>query len=174
VEDKKELTIREFLKKYDAGEFKNPDVDTQIAAGWYDWFCSDKALFHRTKTLVGKLKQIVNSVKIDQDNCYVFFKNNCPMVGELYDDFRICDIETRDVIWTIVPKSGHSICEGKGEVWGKVNDFKEVIVEGTWEDILQYFNPEYIKLEDRKLEKMLKEANEINKQFDAVNHAILG
>ena len=50
------------------------------------------------------------------------------MSGPLYDDFRICDVETGDVIWTVTPKCGHS---GKAEVWGRQNDFKGPIAVGT-------------------------------------------
>jgi hypothetical protein len=50
------------------------------------------------------------------------------MNGPLYDDFRICDIETGDVIWTVTPKCGHS---GKAEIWGTVNNFKEAIAIGN-------------------------------------------
>jgi hypothetical protein len=49
------------------------------------------------------------------------------MVGSLYDDFRICDIETGDVIWTVVPKCSHS---GLAEVWGKQNGFKGAVITG--------------------------------------------
>ena len=50
-----------------------------------------------------------------------------PEYGPLYDDFRICDVETGNVIYTVTPKSGHS---GEAEIWGKENDFKCPIVTG--------------------------------------------
>ena len=135
-----EMTIREFLKKFDEGVFDNPDVTFQIEAGWYDWFCNNKSLCNKTKSLTKKLKQIVNSPKINQDTQYVFFKNNCPLYGSLYDDFRICDIETGNVIYTITPKSGHKVHNGLGNVWGKENDFKDPLIEGTWKEIKKWFN----------------------------------
>ena len=57
---------------------------------WYDWFCSDKALVNRGKSLLTKLNGIADSKKFDKHKCYVFFKNNCPAAGRLFDDFRIC------------------------------------------------------------------------------------
>ena len=136
----KDRSIREFLKMYDEGKFNSPDVQAQIEAGWYDWFCKDTSLANKTKKLVSKLKQIVNSPKIDQDKMYVFFKNNCPVFGSLYDDFRICSLETGDVIYTITPASGHNSDKGTATLWGKENNFHEAIIEGTWEDIKNYFN----------------------------------
>ena len=41
-----------------------------------------------------------------------------------------------DVIYNIVPRSGHS---GKAEVWGKENGFKAPLVQGTWKDIKKFF-----------------------------------
>ena len=49
------------------------------------------------------------------------------MKGSLYDDFRICDLETGDVIWNVTAKSGHT---HQAEVWGRVNDFKEPVAVG--------------------------------------------
>lgn len=105
---------------------------------WYDWFCKDTSLPGKTVTLVRKLKQIAFSPKFDLAKTYIFFKNNCPMYGDfkLYDDFRICDIETGDVLFTVTPRDPY----GKAEVWGKENEFKEAIVSGTWKDVLTFFN----------------------------------
>ena len=115
----KRMCIEEYLRRFDQGDFNSPDVDTQINAGWYDWFCKDTSLRNKTYKLTGYLKQIVKSKKIDVKNNYVFFKNNCPCVGSLYDDSRICDLENGNIIYTIIPRSGHTVMKGKGIVTGK-------------------------------------------------------
>ncbi len=57
------------------------------------------------------------------------------MVGPLYDDFRICDIENGDVQYTVTSKCGHT---GKAEVWGRSNSFKEAIKTGkTFSELLK-------------------------------------
>jgi hypothetical protein len=38
---------------------------------------------------------------------YVLFQNCCPGEGSLYDEFKICDMEMGDIIYTVVQKSGH-------------------------------------------------------------------
>lgn len=106
---------------------------------WYDWFCRDSALYNKGVNLITKLARIVkvNNGKFDPEKTYVFFKNNCPCVGRLYDDFRICDIESGDVIYTVIPNYRGS---GKAELWGRVNDFKEPILKDcSWKDIVNYF-----------------------------------
>ena len=40
----KNITVREWIDKFNHGEFDNEDFKTQCAAGWYDWFCSTKSL----------------------------------------------------------------------------------------------------------------------------------
>ena len=72
------------------------------------------------------VERFVKAKNIDATKNYTFFKNNCPMQGPLYDDFRICDIETGDVVYTVSPKSGHT---GLAEVWGSANDFKGPLAE---------------------------------------------
>ena len=123
-------TIAYILENYD-----NYDVMDL----WYDWFCKELSLERKGKDLLKKLKMIASSKKFDNDKCYVFFKNNCPLRGNLYDDFRICDKETGDVLYCVVPKSGHKCFNGMGQVYGIDNDFKEPLVQGTWKDIKKWF-----------------------------------
>ena len=89
---------------------------------FYDWFCKDSSLRNKSWKLMKQVKTFLkHNPQIDLLEHYVFFKNNCPMRGPLYDDFRICNIETGDVVFTVIPKCGHS---GLAEIWGRENDFK--------------------------------------------------
>ena len=106
---------------------------------WYDWFCRESSLKRKGEALLKKLELIASSNKFNNDKCYVFFKNNCPCVGNLYDDFRICDKETGDVLYCVIPKSGHKCDKGHAQVYGVDNDFREPIVEGTWREVKAWF-----------------------------------
>ncbi len=89
---------------------------------FYDWFCKPSSLRNKSWKLMKQVKTFLkHNPQIDLLEHYVFFKNNCPMFGPLYDDFRICNIETGDVVFTVIPKCGHS---GLAEIWGRENDFK--------------------------------------------------
>ena len=89
---------------------------------FYDWFCKDSSLERKSWNLMKKVKTFLkHNPDIDLLTHYVFFKNNCPMRGPLYDDFRICNIETGDVVYTVIPKCGHS---GLAEMWGRENGFE--------------------------------------------------
>jgi hypothetical protein len=103
------------------------DSDGQATScfNFYDWFCKDSSLERKGKRLMKMVNTWVDKRVTDTDKVYVFFKNNCTGGGKLYDDFRICDLETGDVIYTVIPKCGHS---GKAEVWGRENGFKEALV----------------------------------------------
>ena len=133
------VSLKQWIENYNNHDYDNSDFDTQCRAGWYDWFCSDKSLANRLKKLAPKVIRISKSAKVNPETMYVFFKNNCPMNGDLYDDFRICDMKTGDVIFTVVPRSGHKIDEGLGEVWGKENGWDGAIMRGNMKEIYEYF-----------------------------------
>lgn len=86
MHNSKIMTLREFKQRFEAGHFAATDFDTQVEAGWYDWFCSTEALAGRLKRLYPIIRMIDNDFLLD--NYYLWFKNNCPCAGSLYDDIR--------------------------------------------------------------------------------------
>ena len=104
---------------------------------FFDWFCKETTLKKKASELMPKVIKFAKFKRIDLDSHYVWFKNNCPMNGSLYDDFRICDLATGDVIYTVVPKCGHLGNAGKAEIWGKKNNFEGPIrTAGSWKDLI--------------------------------------
>jgi hypothetical protein len=134
-----ELSVREFIQNYENGKYNNPDFNTMVSAGWYDWFCEDAELKPRLDAMFPKVKELASSSKINMDTMYVFFKNNCPGIGEIYDDFRFCKIRNGDVVYTVIPASGHKRDKGLSELWGSENNFKGALAKGNWHDIQEYF-----------------------------------
>jgi hypothetical protein len=122
------VTLTQQLEAFKNNVIIDSSGEENDCYNFYDWFCSDKALKAKSEKLFRMVKRWVEKRNTDTDKVYVFFKNNCPMNGSLYDDFRICDIETGNVIWTVTPRCGHS---GLAEVWGRQNDFKEAIAKGN-------------------------------------------
>lgn len=89
-----EISIRQWQNNYKNGLYNNPNRQTMCDAGWYDWFCNDSSLKGRLDKMAKIIMKIQDGGRVDLDNYYVWFKNNCPLAYPLYDDFRIADRET--------------------------------------------------------------------------------
>lgn len=135
---------------------------------WYDWFCKDKSLVGKAKLLLNRLNTLVkanNNKLFDPRKCYVFFKNNCPVCGSLYDDFRICSMEKEEVIYTIVPSLGYDGDDyHKAEIF-RVEDMNSKVLN-SWKDITEYFKNTTKELENAEIEENLK-----NKEAEKVEEA---
>ena len=110
----KKVNLAEQLNAFASGRIIDSEGDQNTCFNFYDWFCKDSALERKANILFPKVKKFIESTRVDILDTYMFFKNNCPVNGPLYDDFRICD--ENGVLFTVIPKCGHS---GKAEIWGK-------------------------------------------------------
>ncbi len=125
-----EININEWMRNYDAGKYDSSDIDTQMKAGWFDWFCEDKNLLPRLKSMIPMLKECVEA--LGEDFCsthYLMFKNNCPMQGDLYDDFRIVEIKTGDVSFTIAPRKSSANYYSEVLLYKYVRRIEEIVIK---------------------------------------------
>jgi hypothetical protein len=124
----KNISLKQQLEAFKNGTILASDGTMDWCFNFYDWFCKDSSLENKAKRLFPMVAKFVNIHReIDTEKVYVFFKNNCPVNGPLYDDFRICDRETGDVLWTVIPKSGHS---GMFEAYSRSYGFSEPVYKG--------------------------------------------
>jgi len=95
------FSIRQFIS--------DPDNNRDSCWNFYDWFCKDNSLERRARSFIPKLKFLVKEGILDPDNLYAWFKNNCPCVGNLYDDVRISTIDDDNrFLGGFCPRSGHA------------------------------------------------------------------
>ena len=82
--------------------------DHAVTNMWMDWWCTDGALYNRTKAMVPTIRRLANSTMVDPDRDELVMKNNQPAwIDNTYDDFRICDRDTGDVKFTVIPRWPH-------------------------------------------------------------------
>lgn len=139
---KENISVREWIVRFNNGEFESKDFKTQINAGWYDWFCKDTSLGGKTKRMGNIVKRIKDNGKVDLDNCYVWFKNNCPLNGPLYDDFRFAKLDTGEVQFTIQLNCCWN--NHKYTVYGRKNNFEVPLFEcDSSRELVKWLNEEW-------------------------------
>ena len=83
---------------------------------------------------VPKLKFLVKEGILDPDKVTVWFKNNCPAYGSLYDDIRINAIDDEETyLGGFCPVTGHKDMENKCDIWTLKNGFEPTEFK-TWTD----------------------------------------
>ena len=73
------IPVHRWIDEFLEGNFDESDVKTQIKAGWYDWFCKDSSLVRKTQRMGKIIAKLNQGGKVNLENCYVWFKNNCPL-----------------------------------------------------------------------------------------------
>lgn len=133
------ISVNDFVQQFEAGAFNSPDTRVQIDAGWYDWFCKPTSLTRKTQILGRKVVQLSKSKLFDPEKTYVFFKNNCPVNGSLFDSFSICDLETDNVLFWVCPAYGHNgPHKGKPMLTDYTNKATEFEFD-SWKGVLKHF-----------------------------------
>lgn len=163
------ISIREWIERFNRGEYEDKNRSTQIKAGWYDWFCKDTSLANKTKKMGNIIKKITNPILLE--NCYVFFKNNCPVIGPLYDSFKFCNLITGDVEFCVNiddKRENYKYC-----VYGRQNGFNEpIFCTNSSKELVNFFNNTELEItlevinEDRDL------SNEINGCLDRLKDTL--
>jgi hypothetical protein len=140
----KQITLSHWIQNFNQGEFDKKDSQTQIKAGWFDWFCKDSSLANKTKKMGNIIKQIKTGGKVDLESSYVWFKNNCPLNGPLYDDFRIADIETNNNL--IVVQIDSEWNDFKYTAYERLDGFEKPVFESnSSRELVKWLNQGWIK-----------------------------
>ena len=135
----REISIREWVERFNDGKYDSRDVQTQIEADWNDWFCRDSSLANKTKRMGNIIKQIKPGGKIDLESSYVWFKNNRPLDGPLYDDFRIVDINSNSTLFVV--QIGNLQNNFRYALFSRLNGFKTVIIEfNSMRELVKWFS----------------------------------
>lgn len=133
------ISVRQWQAMYRLGAFSSKDTATQCEAGWYDWFCRDDSLAARLKQIAPAVVGITDPFILD--NFYVWFKNNCPCNGPLYDDVRFEPLsgERDGKYFLVVKDSPHE--KAKWVLYTERYGFQEPEFQcGNVRDMIRYVN----------------------------------
>lgn len=121
------------------GEAAYANLDACIAHGWYDWFCENDELRERAKVFFPIILGASTKAKINPE-WQAWFKNNCPVVGDLYDDLRLSSELCNEMV--ITHDSPYDDAQNKPwVVYMPTNDYEEpVALFDTPEELVSWLN----------------------------------
>lgn len=88
------IFVREWIKKYENGEFKGTELKTIINAGWLSWGCTLDKLPKALQKMGNIVKGITNDYILD--NYYVRFRHYKPDNGKSYVFFELLPLNYKD------------------------------------------------------------------------------
>lgn len=136
IDTKKEITLREWIENFNRGDYDKDDFDAQVGAGWYDWFCKNESLPKRLAVMGKIIAKFDNPFLLD--NYRVWFKNNCPMTGPLYDDMRFepLDDSMRNKMYFLITLNDER-AEGKYEIITARNEYRVEAISNNSADLIK-------------------------------------
>ena len=98
-----EYPMQEWLARFGDCN-KDYFLDNLYEASWWDLFPEydgEERCAEFTERVIPVLRNVINSPLFDKDKCYIFFKQSLRGDGVLYESVKICDIQSKDVLYTI-------------------------------------------------------------------------
>jgi hypothetical protein len=103
------VSIGEFLKAYDAGKYEACGLEALIAE-WWHWDCDVTELKGHMAELVGYLKRLLPSDKIDMDSHCVLFSSKMLRPGFSIDTIHIFELhDDEKLLWEISTDSSFAM-----------------------------------------------------------------
>jgi hypothetical protein len=132
------VSIKEILKNADSGMYYDESRQFEIEKSWYRWDCSDSELRDKMVKFVSYLRDLVQSNRINRDTMCVSFNSNDPTYShdKFTDAMRIKDSQTGQMLFlfTFQYDNGEYV-----EVIGPGHCYTEVLVSGSWKDVVKFF-----------------------------------
>lgn len=87
-------------------------IEDVTCCGFFDWFCKESSLRGRATRLAAAVRSFLkkNMLFSIPDDAYVFFKNNLPYTGNLYDSFAISSADGGVIVW-VAPRNKDGVAE---------------------------------------------------------------
>ena len=103
------------------------------------WYCEDQYLYVVKDRLIEAVLQILESPKIDINTQGLVMSNEFLKDRSLRSSFRIVELTSREVCYTVYPRESDNPDGIISSVWGRENDFESALATGTWKDVLKFF-----------------------------------
>jgi hypothetical protein len=138
------VSISEILNNAENGMYQDESRQAEIEKSWYMWDCSDSELRDKMVKFVSYLKSIAASKRINIDTMCVSFNSIDPSYSheKFTDTMRIKDSRTGKMLYLF---KFHYDNNEYVEVIGSGNWYQELLVSGSWKDVVKFFRSPFKK-----------------------------